>query len=88
MSDPIFRASSWKFLTEWDVSGANEANVRQPDAPLFRTWKVAGTSHVDKHFRASREPLELPDNGVSSDALLEDACRSGTLVGREVVAPS
>ena len=64
----------WKFLTEWDVSGANEANVRQPDTPLFRTWEIAGTSHVDKHLRASREPLELRDNGVSSEALLEPQC--------------
>jgi len=36
---------------------------------LFRTWEVAGTSHVDQHLRNSREPLELRDNGVSSEAV-------------------
>jgi len=64
----------FKVLTEWDVTGANEANVRQPDTSMLVTWEVAGTSHVDKHLRASREPLELRDNGVSSEALLAPTC--------------
>jgi len=36
---------------------------------MFRTWEVAGTSHVDQHLRDSREPLELRDNGVSTEAM-------------------
>jgi len=64
----------WKVLTEFDVTGFGEANVRQPDTNLFRAWEVAGTSHVDQHLRASREPLELRDLGVSSEAALEVNC--------------
>ena len=59
----------FKVLTEFDVTGFGEANVRQDDTALFRTWEVAGTSHVDQHLRNSREPLELRDNGVSSEAV-------------------
>ena len=61
LSTPVF-----KVLTEFDVTGFNEANVRQNDTTKFRTWEVAGTSHVDQHLRDSREPLELRDNGVST----------------------
>ncbi len=61
---PVF-----KVLTEFDV-GALEAAVRQPDTSLFRTWEVAGTSHVDQHLRQSREALELRDFGTSSEAAL------------------
>ena len=50
----------WKILTEFDVENS-EATVRQPDTAKFRTWEVAGTSHVDQHLRRSREPLELRD---------------------------
>jgi hypothetical protein len=59
-------------LTEWDVTGANEANVRQNDTSMFRTWEVAGTSRVDQHLRDSREPLELRDDGISSEATTLD----------------
>jgi hypothetical protein len=63
LATPVF-----KVLTEFDVTGFNEANVRQNDSATFRTWEVAGTSHVDQHLRDSREPLELRDNGVSTEA--------------------
>src|SRR5256886_14334069 len=63
LSTPVF-----KVLTEFDITGFNEANVRQNDTAKFRTWEVAGTSHVDQHLRDSREPLELRDNGVSTEA--------------------
>ena len=68
LTDPV-----WKVLTEYDV-GAFEASVRQDDTSLFRTWEVAGTSHVDQHLRASREPLELRDRGTSSEAALAPQC--------------
>jgi hypothetical protein len=58
----------FKVLTESDVVLFNEANVRQADSNVFRSWEVAGTSHVDQHLRNSREPLELRDNGVSTEA--------------------
>jgi hypothetical protein len=68
----------WKILTEFDVE-ASEAAVRQPDTDMFRTWEVAGSSHVDQHLRASREPLELRDfstpTGASSvEAVLAPQC--------------
>jgi hypothetical protein len=38
----------WKLLSETDVLG--QVAVRQPDTDKFRTWEVAGTSHLDvKH---------------------------------------
>ena len=58
----------FKVLTESDVVLFNEANVRQASASNFRSWEVAGSSHVDQHLRNSREPLELRDNGTSTEA--------------------
>jgi hypothetical protein len=57
----------WKMLTEYDVENS-EASVRQPDTAMFRTWEVAGSSHVDQHLRRSREPLELRDFSTSTTA--------------------
>ena len=38
----------WKLLSETDVLG--QVATRQPDSDKFRTWEVAGTSHLDlKH---------------------------------------
>jgi len=65
----------WKVLTEFDVA-SSEALVRQPNTNLFRSWEVAGTSHVDQHLRASREPLELRDNLTSTEATLAPTCGS------------
>jgi hypothetical protein len=65
---PVF-----KLDTEYDVIGA-EAAVRQPDSAKLRTWEVAGASHVDQHLRASREAVELRDNGVSLEANLSPLC--------------
>jgi hypothetical protein len=62
LPSPVF-----KLDTEYDVIGG-EAAVRQADAPKLRSWEVAGTSHVDQHLRASREAVELRDNGVSLEA--------------------
>jgi Alpha/beta hydrolase domain len=43
----------WKMLSETDVRGPA---ARQDDTGMFRTWEVAGTSHVDsesiRHFTA------------------------------------
>jgi hypothetical protein len=35
----------WKLLSETDVLG--QVTVRQPDSDKFRTWEVAGVSHLD-----------------------------------------
>ncbi len=68
----------WKILTEYDVENS-EASVRQPDTAKFRTWEVAGSSHVDQHLRRSREPLELrdfstPTTASSAEAILAPQC--------------
>ena len=73
----------WKVLTELDVFGS-EAAVRQPDTTMFRTWEVAGSSHVDEHLRKSREPLELRDFSTStvassSEAILAPQCQVPTI---------
>ena len=65
---PVF-----KVLFEWDIE-TGEAAVRQPDTSVFHRWEVAGTAHVDHHLRLSREPLELRDNGTSSEATLAPQC--------------
>jgi hypothetical protein len=62
-----------KLNTEYDVIGG-EAAARQPDTPKLRTWEVAGASHVDQHLRASREAVELRENGVSLEANLSPLC--------------
>jgi hypothetical protein len=63
----------WKISAEYDVA-AGEANARQPDTNLFRSWEIAGTSHVDQHLRGNREPLELRDIGTSSEAAMSPRC--------------
>ena len=63
----------WKISAEYDV-GSGEANARQADTDLFRSWEIAGTSHVDHHLRLSREPLELRDIGTSSEAAFAPTC--------------
>ena len=60
----------WKILSEYDVSGFLEAQVRRPDDGLFRTWEVAGTSHNDRKSYASRVPLQLRDVGMPVEASL------------------
>jgi hypothetical protein len=80
-------APVWKILTEFDVENS-EASVRQPDTSKFRTWEVAGTSHVDQHLRRSREPLELRDFSTptvasSSEAILAPQC-AVPLIGTRV----
>jgi len=62
-----------KVLFEWDLQ-TGDAAIRQPDTALFHTWEVAGTAHVDHHLRLSREPLELRDLLVSSEANLVPTC--------------
>jgi len=49
----------WKLLSETDV--LNQAAQRQPDTDKFRTWEVAGDSHVDVQFIASSRELGRRD---------------------------
>jgi hypothetical protein len=65
---PVFKVN-----TEHDVV-AGDAAARQPDTDKFRSWDVAGSSHVDQHLRMSREALELRDNGKSLEAAMAPTC--------------
>jgi len=79
-----------KISTEFDTL-YGEAASEQPDTATFRSWEVAGTSHVDQHLRASREPLELRDNGKSLEATMAPLCANpqiGTRVPASYVVAS
>jgi hypothetical protein len=65
----------WKALAEFDVEGFGEAAVRRPDDARFRTWEVAGTSHVDRKSYTSRVLLERRDLGVA----VEDSLQCGVM---------
>lgn len=78
-SDPVVPV--WKLLFEWDLQ-VGEAAIRQPDSARFHNWEIAGTAHVDHHLRLSREPLELRDRLVSSEANLAPTCAVPTIGSR------
>ena len=50
----------WKLNSETDVM-IGQGAVRQPDTDNIRTWEVAGDSHVDTQFIASRAKLRERD---------------------------
>jgi hypothetical protein len=50
----------WKLLSETDVIN-NQAASRQSDTDNFRSWEVAGDSHVDTQFTASSGTLGRRD---------------------------
>ncbi len=55
----------WKLLSETDVI-LNQAVVRQPDTNNFRSWEVAGDSHVDVQFTSySRQISQRDGNPVA-----------------------
>ncbi len=60
---PVF-----KLLAETDVLGQQAAN-RQPDTNKYRSWEVAGSSHVDVQFRASSSKLGSRDGSPSAPPL-------------------
>jgi hypothetical protein len=79
-----------KISTEFDTLNGEAAN-EQPDTAKFSSWEVAGTSHVDQHLRASREPMELRDNGKSLEATMAPLCANpqiGTRVPTSYVVAS
>ena len=60
---PVF-----KLLAETDVLGQQAAN-RQPDTSRYRSWEVAGSSHVDVQFRESSSKLAARDGSPSAPPL-------------------
>jgi hypothetical protein len=62
-----------RLMAEHDVVTSGAA-TRQPDTDKFRQWEVAGTSHMSRHVRESREAMELRDNGLSLEAKMAPLC--------------
>ncbi len=56
----------WKLLAETDVQ--NQAVNRQPDTGRFRTWEVAGNSHVDLKFTSYSRLLAARDGNPTAPA--------------------
>jgi hypothetical protein len=56
----------WKLLAETDVQ--NQAINRQPDTNRFRTWEVAGDSHVDLKFTTYSRKLSARDGSPTAPA--------------------
>jgi hypothetical protein len=60
-----FRADlKWKLLrinTEVEIVGG-QSSVRQPDTNVFRSWEIAGASHIDYWFVMFRNGIQGRDN--------------------------
>jgi hypothetical protein len=65
----------WKLLSETDVLGT-QASVRQPDTANFRSWEVAGDSHVDQQFVASSRKLSRRDGNPVAPGVTPGAGRN------------
>ena len=65
----------WKLLAETDVQ--NQAANRQPDTNRFRTWEVAGDSHVDIKFTSYSRQLAARDGSPSAPAAAPAGGRGG-----------
>ena len=63
----------WKLLAETDVQ--NQAVNRQPDTNRFRTWEVAGDSHVDVKFTSYSRQLTARDGSPTAPAAANAAAR-------------
>jgi hypothetical protein len=66
----------WKLLAETDVQ--NQAANRQPDTNRFRTWEVAGTSHVDQQFRSYSTRFGPRDGSPTAEGFVSAASRGAT----------
>jgi len=72
----------WKLNSETDVI-IGQGAVRQPDTANFRTWDVAGDSHVDMQFIASRSKLVARDGNPIAPGFTP-----GQRGGRNTAAPA
>lgn len=71
--DPAASTPVLRIVVEGDAAGA-DAEDQPEDSAHFRQWEMAGTSHVDRHLRAAREPLQLRDLGTSVQAAIVSKC--------------
>lgn len=72
----------WKLSSETDVI-IGQAAVRQPDTDNFRSWEVAGDSHVDTQFIAERSRLVERDGNPVAPGVTP-----GRRGGRNAPAPA
>jgi alpha/beta hydrolase family protein len=66
--DDLTNVKVFKLLSETDVIN-NQASVRQPNTPNFRSWEVTGDSHVDTQFTFSSRKLSQRDGNPQAPAL-------------------
>lgn len=72
--DPATPAPVLRVVAEGDAASA-DAEAQPEDSAHFRQWEIAGTSHVDRHLRAAREPVQLRDLGASVQATIGPKCK-------------
>ena len=70
----------WKLLAETDLG--RQAAIRQPDTASFRTWEVAGSSHVDIFFAVESAKVGAAMDGRSEADALVGLPAAGELSGR------
>lgn len=71
--DPATPVPVLRIVAEGDAASSD--TEKQPeDSARFRQWEIAGSSHVDRHLRAAREPVQLRDLGVSVQAEIASKC--------------
>ncbi len=71
-----------KLLAETDVLG-RQAGLRQSNTASFRSWEVAGTSHVDERFVASSRPLRQRDGAPAAQPAAAGRGGRGTATGAQ-----
>jgi hypothetical protein len=75
----------WKLSAETDMG--RQAAIRQPDTDRFRSWEVAGSSHVDIIFTRESAKARGVMNGQTEAEVLARILPPGQLNGRCDRAP-
>lgn len=76
--DPATPAPVLRIVAEGDAAGP-DAESQPNDSARFRQWEIAGTSHVDRHLRVAREPVQLRDLGTSVQAVIASKCEVASI---------
>ena len=76
----------WKLLSETDVQ--NQAANRQPDTKMFRTWEVAGDSHVDLQFVTYSRQLSARDGSPVAPGFTSGGTRGSAPAPAATPVPS
>ena len=70
----------WKLLAETDMG--RQAAIRQPDTDRFRSWEVAGSSHVDISFAVESAKVRAAMDGQIEAEALASLPAAGQRSGR------